>query len=116
MFRCRMGFSPRRSARRTVLITGIVSKPGASEKCDFRFAVMKDEYRLRITEIVARRIERAWYSERVGCSAFGRFFVYGAGAKEMSKVLSTAVWVVAVLAGILATASWAYFIWSFDWG
>lgn len=34
----------------------------------------------------------------------------------MRAILAKAVLVIAVLAGLMATGSWAYFIWSFDWG
>jgi hypothetical protein len=34
----------------------------------------------------------------------------------MRTILAKAVLVIAVIAGLMATAGWAYFIWSFDWG
>jgi hypothetical protein len=34
----------------------------------------------------------------------------------MRAALAKVVWIIAVMAGIAATAGWAYFIWSFDWG
>jgi hypothetical protein len=34
----------------------------------------------------------------------------------MRAVLATAIWVLAVMAGLAAAARWAHFIWSFDWG
>ncbi len=34
----------------------------------------------------------------------------------MRAISVKAVWLVAFAAGLAAAASWAYFIWSFDWG
>jgi hypothetical protein len=38
------------------------------------------------------------------------------GSLAMRAILAKAVWVIAIIAGLVAMAGWAYFIWSFDWG
>jgi hypothetical protein len=34
----------------------------------------------------------------------------------MRAILAKAVWVIGLMAGLTAPASWGYFIWSLDWG
>jgi hypothetical protein len=34
----------------------------------------------------------------------------------MRAVSVAAVWIIAIVAGLTASAGWGYFIWSFDWG
>jgi hypothetical protein len=34
----------------------------------------------------------------------------------MRAILAKGVWIIAVMAGVTASAGWGYFIWSLDWG